>query len=111
MVNLALLEPLPSGPESRSPNASPEVVVTTPPLDLGAKPAALDDGVKERGLDEIEPEAASIVKASYFGRGAPDDSAGLVPSLRAGSEGFKGAEEFQRSEKESAIAADRNSER
>jgi hypothetical protein len=108
MVNLALLEPLPSDPESRSPNASPEVVATTPPFDLGAKAAALDDGVRERGL---EPEAASIVKASYFGRGAPGDSAGLAPSLRAGSDGFMGAEEFQRSAKESAMVIDRNRER
>ena len=65
-----------------------------------------DDGVRERELDELEPEAVSIAKASYFGRGAPDDGAGLAPSLRAGSEGFKGAEEFQRSAKESAIVID-----
>ena len=63
-----------------------------------------DDGVRERGLDELEPEAVSIAKASYFGRGAPDDGAGLAPSLRAGSEGFKGAEEFQRSVKESTMS-------
>jgi hypothetical protein len=46
------------------------------------------------------------VKASYFGRGAVDDGVGLAPSLRAGSEGFKGAEEFQRSAKESVIVVD-----
>jgi hypothetical protein len=53
---------------------------------------------------------ASIVKASYFGRGTLEDGAGLVPSLRAGSEGFKGAEEFHMSEKESAIMTGRTRE-
>lgn len=110
MVSLALLELLPNEPESISPNASPEVVATLP-LVRWAGTAVLDDGVRERGPDEIEPEAASIVKASYFGRGLVDDDAGLAPSLRGGSEGFKGAEVFQRSAKESAIVIDRSSER
>jgi len=34
MVSLELLEPLPNDPESISPNASPEAVAATPPLDL-----------------------------------------------------------------------------
>lgn len=47
-----------------------------------------------------------MANASYFGRGAPDDGAGLAPSFRAGCEGFTGAEELQRSEKESDIVID-----
>jgi len=108
MVSLELFEPLPNDPESRLPNASPEVVVDAPLLAPRAEEAAVDDGVRERGLDEFEPEAASIEKASYFGRmGALlDDGVGLAPSLRGGCDGFTGAEEFQRSAKESAMATD-----
>lgn len=58
------------------------------------------DGVRERGLGVFDVEAASMANASYFGRGAPD---GDAPSFRAGCEGFTGAEELQRSEKESDI--------
>ena len=54
----------------------------------------------------FDPDAASIANASYFGRGAPEDGAGLAPSLRVGCEGFTGAEEFQRSAKESDMALD-----
>ena len=105
MVSLELLEPLPNEPESRSPNASPDVMAVAPLLEPWAGGVAVDDGVWERGLDEFELEAASIEKASYFGRiGAVDDGAGLAPSLRGGCEGFRGAEEFQRSAKESAMA-------
>lgn len=108
MVSLGLFEPLPNEPESRSPNASPEVVVDAPPLAPRTGAAAVDDGVRERGLDEFEfeLEAANIEKASYFGRmGALlDDGVGLAPSLGGGCDGFMGAEEFQRSAKESAMA-------
>ena len=107
MVNLELLEPLSSVPESKSPNASPEVVAFAPLLGRWTGGLAVDDGVRERGLDEFEPEAASIEKTSYFGRlGALDDGAGLAPSLRGGSEGLTGAEELQRSAKESPIVVD-----
>ena len=108
MVSLELFEPFPNDPESRSPNASPEVVDDAPLLAPRTGAAAADDGVRERGLDEFEPEAASIENASYFGRmGAPlDDGVGLAPSLRGGCDGFTGAEEFQRSAKESAMAVD-----
>lgn len=113
MVSLELSEPFPNDPESRLPNASPEVVVIVvdaPPLVPRTGAAAVDDGVSERGLDEFELEAAaSIEKASYFGRAGAllDDGVGLAPSLRGGCcDGFTGAEVFQRSAKESAMATD-----
>ena len=109
MVSLELFEPVPNVPESRSPNASPEVVVGALPLLAPRNGAvAVYDGVRERGLDEFEPEAASIEKASYFGRMVAllDDGVGLAPSLRGGCDGFTGAEVFQRSAKESAMAID-----
>jgi hypothetical protein len=109
MVSLELLEPFPNDPESRSPNASPVVVIAVvPPFDPWWGTEVIEDGVRERGLDEFEPDAASMENASYFGRReALDDGAGLAPSLRGGPEGFTGAEEFQRSAKESAMAVDR----
>lgn len=107
MVSLELLEPFPNDAESKSPNASPEVAAVAPPLGHWCEPVAVDDGVWERGLDEFELEAANIEKTSYFGRlGTLDEGAGLAPSLRGCSEGFTGAEEFQRSAKESPIAID-----
>ena len=105
MVSLELLEPFPNDAESKSPNASPEVAAVAPLLGRWTEP--VDDGVWERGLDEFELEAANIEKTSYFGRlGTLDEGAGLAPSLRGGSEGLTGAEEFQRSAKESPIAID-----
>lgn len=102
MLNLALLGLFPNDPENRSLNASPEVVGTALPLDFRAEVAE----VRECGLDELDPDAASIANASYFGRGAPKDGAGLVPSFGVDCEGFTGAEELQRSAKESDIALD-----
>ena len=103
MLSLALLGLLPNDPESRSLNASPEVVGAALPFDFRAGTAEVD-GVSERGLDEFGLDAASIANVSYFGRRAPEDGAGLAPSLGVGCEGFAGAEEFQRLAKESDIA-------
>lgn len=105
MLRLVLLELTPNDPESRSPNASPEVLGTAPPFDLWATAAEID-GVRERGLGVLDADAASRANASYFGRRVPDDGTGLAPSFRAGCEGFTGAEELQRSEKESDIVID-----
>lgn len=106
MLRLALLGLTPNDPESRSPNASLELLGAAPPFDFRAAVVVVD-GVRERGLGVFDAEAASMANASYFGRGAPDDGAGLAPSFRAGCEGFTGAEELQRSEKESDIVIDR----
>lgn len=60
----------------------------------------------ERGLGVFDADAASMANASYFGRRVPDDGTGLAPSFRAGCEGLTGAEELQRSAKESDIVID-----
>ena len=105
MLRLALLELMPNDPESRSPNASPEVLGAAPPFVFWTTVAEVD-GVRERGLGVFDADAASMANASYLGRSAPDGGTGLAPSFRAGCDGFTGAVELQRSEKESDMVTD-----